>query len=276
MPNRIIKQSAFESEKISALSDFEFRVWVGLITQADDAGRGDARPAILKGRIFPLRERVTVKDIDAALRRLAAAGCVSLYTVGGKPYFEFPNWAKHQRVYNTKGRCPGPEEADGEVCGAHCAPLQNAIPAESCGELPLTAANFRLNPNPNPNKNPNPNPETNARARADVAFERFWEAYPKKVGKVAARKAWEKIYGGPMRSSAPAVDAVVEALERQTRSEQWTKEGGRYIPNPATWLNQGRWEDELEPARGNGYQTHDQEMSAEMQDWLRRSMEGME
>ena len=68
MPNRIIKESLCDSEKIAALSDFEFRLWVGLITQADDAGRGDARPAIIKGRVFPFRERLSIKDIDAALQ----------------------------------------------------------------------------------------------------------------------------------------------------------------------------------------------------------------
>lgn len=272
MPNRIIKQSAFESEKISALSDFEFRVWVGLITQADDAGRGDARPAIIKGRVFPLRDRVTVKDIDNALSRLAAAGCVSLYKVGGKPYYAFPNWAKHQRIYNTKTKTPGPEEADaGE--GEHCSPLLQE--KHDCGDLPQPAADFRLNPNPNPNINPNPNPESNACAgeitanavkAATRSFERFWEAYPKKVGKKAAGNAFMRVLVD--------TDTLIDAVEKQKRSEQWTKENGRYIPNPATWLNQGRWEDELQPARGIGYQTHDQEMSPEMQDWLRRSMEG--
>ena len=111
MPNRIIKHSAFESEKISALSDFDFRLWVGLITEADDAGRGDARPAILKGHLFPFRDRVTVKDIEASLLRLAAGSCISLYQVGGKSYYQFPAWAKHQRVYNAKTKVPGPEEA---------------------------------------------------------------------------------------------------------------------------------------------------------------------
>ena len=92
MPNRIIKESLCSSENISSLSDFEFRLWVCLITQADDFGRGDARPAIIKGRAFPLRERVTSKDIDAAIHGLAAKGCVSLYTVGGKPYFKIEGW----------------------------------------------------------------------------------------------------------------------------------------------------------------------------------------
>ena len=86
MPNRIIKESICDSEKLAALSDFEFRLWVGLITQADDAGRGDARPAYIKGHVFPFRERVTTKDISVALHALAAVSCVTLYTVGGRPY----------------------------------------------------------------------------------------------------------------------------------------------------------------------------------------------
>lgn len=143
MPNRIIKESTFGSEKIAELSDFEFRLWVGLITQADDAGRGDARPGIIKGRVFPLRDRVTAKDIDTALHGLAAKGCVSLYTVGGKPYFWFPTWAAHQRVRECKPKYPGPEEADN--------PPQAAA---SCGEAPQSAALIQSESNPNPNPNP--------------------------------------------------------------------------------------------------------------------------
>ena len=142
MPNRIIKESAFESDRISRLSDFEFRLWVGLIVSADDAGRGDARPAIIKGHVFPLRERVTIKDIDAALHALAAAGCVSLYTVGGKPYYEFPNWSKHQRVRDVKPKFPPPDEADEQS-------------AAVCGELRRTAANCGLESESNPNTNTN-------------------------------------------------------------------------------------------------------------------------
>lgn len=92
MPNRIIKESLCTSEKVSSLTDFEFRLLVGLITQADDLGRGDARAAIIKGRVFPLRDRVTVKDIDSAIHGLAAKGCISLYKVGGKSYFKIEEW----------------------------------------------------------------------------------------------------------------------------------------------------------------------------------------
>lgn len=142
MPNRIIKESTFTSDKVAQLSDFEFRLWVGLITQADDAGRGDARPAIIKGHIFALRERVTIKDIENSLHALAVHGCVDLYTVGGKPYYAFPSWAEHQRVRDVKPKYPSPDEAD----------------LTDCGGLPQIAADCRLNPIQS-NTNPNPNPK---------------------------------------------------------------------------------------------------------------------
>lgn len=72
-------------------------------------------------------------------------------------------------------------------------------------------------------------------------FDEFWNAYPKKVGKADAKKAFAK-------AKAP-VDRLLSAIEQQKKSDQWTREGGRYIPNPATWLNQGRWDDELPEGR---------------------------
>lgn len=130
MPNRIIKETICTSEKIAALTDFEFRLWVGLITQADDAGRGDARPAIIKGHVFPLRDQVTVKAISAGLHALATVRLVSLYTVGGKPIYWLPGWSEHQRIRDCKPKYPAPEEADD-------IPPQSAA---TCGSSPQTAA----------------------------------------------------------------------------------------------------------------------------------------
>lgn len=72
-------------------------------------------------------------------------------------------------------------------------------------------------------------------------FLTFWKAYPKKVGKDAALKAWKKRNG-----TRPGIDAIIKAIEEQKRSDQWTRDSGQYIPNPATWINQGRWDDEVE------------------------------
>ena len=120
MPNRIIKESITTSEKLASLSDFEFRLWIGLITQADDAGRGDARPAVIKGRVFPFRERLTVKDVGCSLRALADKGCIALYEIDGRPYFYFPNWSKHQRVRDCKPKYPEPTEDSLRQVAADC------------------------------------------------------------------------------------------------------------------------------------------------------------
>ena len=76
------------------------------------------------------------------------------------------------------------------------------------------------------------------RATKSDEFDRFWSEYPKKVGKIAARKAFERA------SRVAALETLLTAIRRQKCGSQWSRENGRYIPNPATWLNQGRWEDE--------------------------------
>lgn len=111
MPNRVIKESIRTSKKVNALSDFEFRLWLYLITYADDFGRGSADPELLKGLVFPRRKGITEKQIQTALDGLANTGMVILYEVEDEPFFYFPNWDKHQRVQTKKSRFPDPELA---------------------------------------------------------------------------------------------------------------------------------------------------------------------
>lgn len=73
-----------------------------------------------------------------------------------------------------------------------------------------------------------------------TGFDSFWQAYPRKVGKGAARKAWAKV-----DISNGQLGMILAAVERQKTCEQWQE--ARYIPHPATWLNQQRWEDEPDP-----------------------------
>lgn len=130
MPNRIIKDSIHTSEKVDAMTDFQFRLWVNLITYVDDFGRGDARPAVIRGTCFPLRERMTNKDVEAALNALAGIGCVSLYEIDGRPYLYFPNWESHQTIRNKKSRFPAPEKIE-----SNCKQL-NSI-ASKCSRNPI-------------------------------------------------------------------------------------------------------------------------------------------
>ena len=86
--------------------------------------------------------------------------------------------------------------------------------------------------------------EENANARPhrdlEADFNRFWSAYPKKMNKQDAFKAFKGV-------KVP-VETLCAALERQKQSRQWREDGGKYVPYPATWLRKGGWENE--PERG--------------------------
>lgn len=67
-------------------------------------------------------------------------------------------------------------------------------------------------------------------------FGRFWSAYPKKRSKPDAEKAWLQMN--------PDIELCLEAIELARRSEEWKADKGKWIPYPASWLNQKRWLDE--------------------------------
>ena len=71
-------------------------------------------------------------------------------------------------------------------------------------------------------------------------FGRFWLAYPKRVAKPTAWKAWKSL-----NLDFEQYERLMAALERAKASDDWRKDGGRFIPHPATWLNGRRFEDEL-------------------------------
>ena len=104
------------------------------------------------------------------------------------------------------------------------------------------ASNKNKNQNKKENKNQNKeHEETRAREeKTPPGFDRFWEAYPRKTAKQEAIKAFEKL-----KPDAMLIETMVKAIERQKQSAQWQEDGGRYIPHPATWINQRRWEDVL-------------------------------
>ena len=73
------------------------------------------------------------------------------------------------------------------------------------------------------------------------SFDEFWKLYPKQVAKKAAFKVFKKI-----NPSDVLLKKILAALKRQAASEKWQRDGGKYIPHPPTWLNDERWEDELD------------------------------
>lgn len=91
------------------------------------------------------------------------------------------------------------------------------------------------------NTNNNDNNEKKNTCSNPSDFERFWLLYPKRQGKKSALQSWNKI-----DFSLHPVERILSALERQKQSEAWTKDNGKFVPLPATWLNGERWLDEID------------------------------
>ena len=143
MPNRLIKESICTSDSIDQLSWFEEVLFYRLIVNCDDYGRFDGRAAIIKNRLFPLKENLTAKAVTAAINKLASAGLVTLYVFEGKPYLYLPTWNEHQSIRAKKSKYPQPPDdcqSPENIC------MQMLADESKCPRNPIQSES---NPNPN-------------------------------------------------------------------------------------------------------------------------------
>lgn len=90
-------------------------------------------------------------------------------------------------------------------------------------------------------------PGSTRQAKAEVlaGFARFYGLYPKRQKRAEAEKAWLKL------SPSPELQAtILTALAQHVQQDAWLRDGGQFVPLPASWLNARRWEDELEVSTG--------------------------
>ena len=71
-------------------------------------------------------------------------------------------------------------------------------------------------------------------------FDAFWKEYPKSQGKAQALKTWAKL-----NPNQHLFDLIISSVVKFKSSNEWTKDGGQFIPNASTWLNGERWDDKM-------------------------------
>ena len=76
-------------------------------------------------------------------------------------------------------------------------------------------------------------------ATEDEAFMEFWSIYPRKVGKAAAHKAWKRAFRGPQK------DLILSGVKVHAAEVLASERDLHFVPHPATWLNQEKWEDSV-------------------------------
>lgn len=216
---RSVKPEFFKSAKIGQLSPEARLLFVGTWTEADDAGRLLGSAKHLAGAIFPFDDRATEKRVEEWLGELLSADLLVAYESRGARYFFIPTWQEHQRISNpSPAKFPSPNGEATEFFGSDSATATRGKGREGKGVG-----------------------KEGSRKVSDAAFDRFWDAYPRKVAKGAAKKSWDVRI-----DSGVDPDALIRGAERYSG---WVAAGGvesaRFVCHPATWLNQGREEDEL-------------------------------
>jgi len=73
-------------------------IWPWILTALDDWGRAEAKPRMLKAKVFPCNNMINVESIETALRLYHEVGLIELYEVESRPYLSVPHdkWFKYQ------------------------------------------------------------------------------------------------------------------------------------------------------------------------------------
>ena len=228
MPNRIVREAILSSERVAALGWPEEVLYRRLMSIVDDYGRHEAKPQLLRSKCYPLQtDAVRVADITRWMAACQKAGLVVLYEAQGKQYLEIANFGQQQRA---KSKCPDPPANQ-----QHSPTSDNTCYQTPTDEHLVVVGVEGVISKPTASHPGSP---------GDARFDAFWQAYPRKVGKDAARKAFDK-----RKPDAALLALMLDAIAKQARSDAWLKDAGQFIPHPSTWLNEGRWMDEeTEPA----------------------------
>jgi uncharacterized protein YdaU (DUF1376 family) len=176
----------------------------------------------------------SLPDDDARLARIAGRGQQEWQAMRGTLQAFFVDGWKHNRIEKelVKQKAVRQVSVDRATKAANARWNAPSIPQAS-SEQCSTNANQNHSHNHIQNNNHNHN-KIIKRSTSLADFDRFWSCYPKRVGKGSAEKAWQKALS---IASADEIISVVEVYP-------WGDDK-QFIPHPATWLNQKRWQDDL-------------------------------
>jgi hypothetical protein len=222
------KPEFWKSKRICSVSWDARLVLKGLESYVDDNGVGVDDIELIVTDVFPrdmfANPRETVARVSEAIAELFRAGLVHRYEAGGDSLLYISFWESVQRIDKPgKGRNPRPDGTldykDSEIRESVASPPETLAPVT--GEQGNRGTGEQV-------KDLSAEPDE---------FDQWYAKYPRKEAKDAAKKAFIKA-----RKSA-ALQELLLGLEQYINSVKGKDR--QFIALPATWLNAGRWQDEI-------------------------------
>lgn len=223
---RTIKPGFFTHEEIAELSPLARLMFIGLWCMADVAGRLEDRPKRIKVEVLPYDKA----DPDALLNEIQARGFITRYEAEGVRVIQVENFEKHQRISGKEAQTAS--EYPVKQPGSNC---------EAAGDSQEGSGCFTESQEGKGREGKGTEGEGKGGARASQTreAEQIYEAYPKKTARQDALRAIEKALKiVPHATLLEAVTAYSACVAT------WAPDERQFIPNPATWFNDGRWDDD--------------------------------
>lgn len=240
MRMRTIKPEFWRDEKIKQQTREHRLLLAGLYSYVDDNGVGLDDYRQIAADLFALEDDpVEVREfVREGLARLSRGFLITRYTVCGVAYLYINEWPELQKIDKpNKPRYPLPSN---EAASVSC---DNKDIRET---LARDSRDPREGPSPGTGEQGNRGTGEEKTRSSEMSksepdrFDEFWSAYPKRVGKQAAIKAWRNA----IKLASP--DTIIAGAQRYAESRRG--EDPKFTAHPSTWLNAGRWDDEQQPA----------------------------
>lgn len=251
---RTIKPEFWDSPDVARASLRTRLFYIAMWNWADDYGKGTASAKQLIGFAFPNDEDVTVSDYPSLAKDVAECFGVVFYEADRRPYYFIPTFPDHQRTEKrATSRIPDPPSDVSAGQKPWDGSSDDRVGSSDARRGPSVSGTGEQGNRGKGTGEQGKSEQGNSlalRASAPVvtddAFELFWDAYGKKVGRGAAEKAWRKACKTADEEDITRAAALHADWHRRAGTE------ARFIPHPTTWLNEKRWADErtdIDPPR---------------------------
>ena len=255
MPDRLIRDELLTSERFIGLPSNDERIaFIALLLTADWLGNTEAGEM----RLWRLWRDLGIdrEDVDQVLFELAQPDLIRAYEFEGKRYAHIPRF--RQQLRYTKCLHPlSPWTTDAQkqalaknshgelqvgtmiaLRAHHVLTSRSEVKRSDVKRGEVKRGDVTLSPDASRLAGAaKPARKANGHDRSQhPGFAEFWAEYPRKDDKAGAAKVWASL-------TVPG-ELVITALKRHKASDQWLRDGGRYVPHASRWLRGRRWEDE--------------------------------